>query len=43
MRVSSVLFAESTKHLPGNTKYYAGNVLDAASWLRNEQARQTTH
>ena len=33
MRVSAGLFSESTKHIPGNTPYYAGNVRGAAGWL----------
>lgn len=33
MRSASALFAESTLHVPGNTKYYAGNLMGAASWL----------
>lgn len=35
MRNASTLFAESTKQIPGNTRYYAGNVVGAAGWLRN--------
>jgi len=33
MRSASTLFAESTKHVAGNTKYYAGNLMGAASRL----------
>lgn len=32
MRNSSALLAESTKHVPGNTKYMAGNVYSAEGW-----------
>ncbi len=39
MKASSALFADSTQHIPGNTKYYAGNVRGAANWLHTEQSR----
>ncbi len=37
MRVSSDLFAESVEIVPGNTNYYAGNVLGAESWLPKQK------
>jgi hypothetical protein len=36
MRASSRLFAESVREVPGNTRYYAGNVIAAASWLSRQ-------
>lgn len=40
MRQSSSLFAESVKHIPGNSKYYEGNVQGATSRLEREQSRR---
>lgn len=33
MRVASNAFSDSVQHIPGNTGYYAGNVIRAESWL----------
>ncbi len=37
MRASSALFAESTKHIAGDTHYYQGNIEGGEAWLLRHQ------